>query len=134
MKKDRITLITPPDIFENESRSILFMHLNDQDQETVSVWLANNLPTEDINIYFYSGENSLTWLFHAMAICEYRYIDLNEANTITTALSSYILGKKNTFYKIDNANLAVIFDHINQNKIINIETFLKQVFDDQNSK
>ena len=36
----KITLITPPDVFENESYSILFIHLSEEDQESVSRWLS----------------------------------------------------------------------------------------------
>jgi hypothetical protein len=57
----KITLITPPDIFENESYSILFIHLSESDQELVSRWLSNSNIKEHINIYFYSGDFML-WL------------------------------------------------------------------------
>ena len=33
----KLTLITPPDIFENESYSILFIHLNDEDHKHLSL-------------------------------------------------------------------------------------------------
>ena len=48
---NRITLITPPDFFENESYSIMFVHLSDEDQTQVSKWLADANLTEHINIY-----------------------------------------------------------------------------------
>lgn len=128
----KITLITPPDFFENESKSIMFIHLSDEDQEKVSVWLANNPLTEHLNIYFYSGESNLDWAFYALSRCEYKFIDVDRLNNITTALAGYILGKKNTYYKTNDTNLSLIFNHINQNKIINIENFLSKVFNDKN--
>ena len=33
----KITLITPPDFFENDNHSILFVHLNDTDQYTMDI-------------------------------------------------------------------------------------------------
>jgi hypothetical protein len=127
----KITLITPPDIFENESHSILFIHLGDKDQTAVSHWLANSTVKENVNIYFYSGETDLPWLFHALARCEYKYIDLNSLNTITTMLNGYILGKKNTYYKTEDENVSAVCHYINQNRIADIEVFLQKAFNDE---
>jgi hypothetical protein len=127
----KITLITPPDVFENESYSILFIHLHDEDQEVVSKWLANADIKQNVNIYFYSGEQDLTWFFHAAAISEYKYIDLDSLNNVTSTLSGYILGKKNVFYKTEDENIAAICQYINQNRITNIESFLERAFNDK---
>jgi len=127
----KITLITPPDVFENESYSILFIHLSDEDQENVSKWLASSDIKENINIYFYSGEQDLNWFFHAMAISKYKYINLENLNNITSILSGYILGKKNIFYKTNDENVSAICHYINQNRITNIESFLERAFNDK---
>ena len=131
MMEGKLTLITPPDIFENESYSILFIHLDDKDQEAVSQWLANSDIKENVNIYFYSGEQDLPWLFHAMARSEYTYIDLNDVNNITTILSGYILGKKHTYYKTSNENTSAVCHYINQNRVTNIESFLQRALNDK---
>lgn len=128
----KLTLITPPDIFENESLSVLFVHLNDSDQEKVSQWFANSEIKENVNIYFYSGEVDVPWFFHAMARSEYKYIDLDSLNNITSALSGYMLGKKNTYYKTNDENMSAVFHYINQNRITNIENFLQRAFNDKN--
>jgi hypothetical protein len=127
----KITLITPPDVFENESYSILFIHLSEEDQEAVSRWLATADIKENINIYFYSGETELTWFFHAMAVAEYKYINLDELNNVSSVLNGYILGKKNTYYKTTDENVSAICHYINQNRITNIETFLEKAFNDK---
>lgn len=128
----KITLITPPDIFENESYSVLFMHLNDADQEKVSEWLANSDITENINVYFYDHEIDLPWLFHALNRCEYKFIDLDGLNYITESLAGFMLGKKETFYKVTNENTSAVYHYINQNRITNIESFLEKAFNEQN--
>jgi hypothetical protein len=130
----KITLITPPDIFENESNSVLFMHLSESDQQLVSEWLAKANIEEHINVYFYDHEIQLPWLFHALSRCEYKYINLNDVNQVTSALSGYILGKKNTFYKINDENLSAVYHYINQDRITTIETFLEKAFNEQNRK
>jgi hypothetical protein len=129
--KGKITLITPPDFFENDTYSILFMHLGDQDQEKVSEWLAKSSIDVNINIYFYSGENDLQWLLHALALCPYKYIDLDNLNDISQKLSGYIVGKSGVFYKTDDQNTSAIYHYINQNRTTQIESFLTRAFNDQ---
>ena len=130
----KITLITPPDFFENDSFSILFVYMNDVDQEIVSKWLAEFGLKENINIYFYDKEIELSWLFYATARCEYNFFDLDNLDNTTSLITSYFLGKKNSYYKTTNENKVAIFNHINQNRIIKIETFLQQVFNDKINK
>jgi hypothetical protein len=129
--ESKITLITPPDFFENESYSILFIHLTDEDQVVVSKWLANANLTEHINIYFYDHEIDLPWFLHALARCEYKYIDLDGLNYATSALSGYIVGKKNTYYKTKDENASAVYHYLNQNRITNIESFLERAFNDK---
>lgn len=128
----KITLITPPDLFENDSYSVLFMHLSENDQQIVSEWLAESNIDKHINVYFYDHEIDLPWLFHALNRCDYKFIDLDERNEVTKELSSYIIGKKNTFYKTSEENTSAIFHYLNQDRITNITTFLEKAFDGKN--
>jgi hypothetical protein len=123
----KLTLITPPDFFENNNDSILFIHLSPEEQDRASHWLADSKIADDINIYIYNDEIDIPWLFHAMAHCKYKYIDLNGLTTITQALGGYILGKSNVFFKTDDVNLAEIYKHINLNRINQVENFLESV-------
>jgi hypothetical protein len=127
----KLTLITPPDFFETGNTSVLFANLSDADQDAVSKWLAEAQLEQDVNFYVYSGEPSLPWFFYAMARCEYKYIDLNGNNSVTQALSGYLLGKSNVYYKTDDANLAAIYSHINSNRIDRIETFMESILGGQ---
>lgn len=130
----KITLITPPDIFENSNTSILFVHLSEKDQDTVSQWLAKNDVNEDLNFYFYTGEPDVSWFLHAAARCEHKYIDLNNVNYVTQSLSGYLLGKSGVYYKVDDENVAAVYSHINTNRITNIETFLERLLIEQGYK
>lgn len=124
----KITLITPPDFFENENKSILFMHLSGDDQQSISEWLAKSDINENINFYFYDHEIDLPWLFHAVARSEYVFIDLDNLNYATTTLSGYLLGKKHVHFKTNDNSTSAICHFINQNRITNIEKFLERVF------
>ena len=126
--ESKITLITPPDFFENENVSVLFVNLSDQDQDSISQWLYNAQLKQDINLYVYSGEPEVAWFFYAMARCEYKYINIDGNNSVTQALSGYMLGKSKVFYKTDDATLAEVYSHINSNRIDRVETFLENIF------
>ena len=127
----KITLITPPDIFENDSYSILFMHLSDEDQDIVSKWFKESSIKDNINVYFYNAIDQLDWLFYAIARCDYKFIDLNNLNSETGLLAGYILSKKNTYYKLESALDNKIYNYINQGRISNIQSFLESAFNDQ---
>ena len=123
----KITLITPPDIFENANKSILLIHLTDEEQDIVSKWLAANEVNEDINLYVYSSEANPVWFLYALNRCEYKYINIDCVNYITQALSGYTLSRSNVFYKTDDVNLAAVYSHINSNRVSTIEQFLENV-------
>lgn len=127
----KITLITPPDIFENSNTSVLFSHITDEEQDTISKWLSNSEFNEDINFYVYSGETNVSWFLYAMNRCEYKYINIDCVNYITQALSGYSLTRNGTFYKTLDENLASVYSHINSNRIDRVETFLKSILGDQ---
>ncbi len=124
----KITLITPPDLYENENLSLILIHLGDEDQELVSKWLADSDLKENVNIYFYDHDVNVPWLLHATSRSEYRFINLDNLNYATTALSGYFLGKSDTFWKTSNEATAAVYHHINQNRITKIESFLEKVF------
>ena len=125
--KSKITLITPPDIFENANKSILLCHMTDEEQDIISRWLKNaDLPYE-LNLYAYTNEANPVWFLYALNRCEYKYININNVNTLTQALAGYVLSRNNVFYKTDDTNIAAIYSHINSNRVDSIDVFLEIV-------
>lgn len=123
----KITLITPPDIFENSNPSVLFIHIDDNEQDVISKWLAAADLKQDINFYVYSGEVNVSWFLYALSRCEYKYINIDCVNYITQSLSGYALGKSGTFYKTKDENLAGVYSHINSNRVNQVEQFLESI-------
>jgi hypothetical protein len=130
-----ITLISPPDIFENENYSILLMNISDQEQEEASLWLGKNLKDQNVNVYYYQGEPNIEWLLYAIALCKGVYLNCNNNSEITKWITSYVLGKSNVWYKSDDKNLVGLMSYINQKNIKNISEFLEVHFgrQEQNS-
>ena len=128
MTQSKITLITPPDIFQNNNESILFMHLTDEEQDSVTEYLADYLD-RDVNIYLYSGEENIDWIFYALSCSKHKYINIDCVNHITQALSGYILSKNDVYYK--TSNLAEVYSHISTKRVDDIKHFLESIFSDQ---
>ena len=125
----KLTLITPPDFYENLNTSVLFLNLTESEYDTVGGWLKERGFTQDINLYVYSGEPNIPWLFYANARCEHKYLNLDNLNAVTNALSGYLIGSSDLCYKTSDAGLANIYSHINNNRVNNIEEFLERVID-----
>lgn len=123
----KLTLITPPDIFENSNTSIMFFHLSDEEQDAASKWLSSKDIKDNLNLYVYTNEPNLPWIFYAFNRCEYKYINFDQINTVTQALAGYMLSRNDVYYKTSDENLSAIYSHINSNRVNNIESFLERV-------
>jgi hypothetical protein len=123
-----LTLITPPEIYENLNTSVLFCHLSEVEQDITSRWLRESKIIDDINLYVYTHEENVTWLLHALGCCQYKYIDIDRADITNHAMMGYILGKNGVCYKTDDDNLAKIYSHINPNKVASVDIFLERAF------
>lgn len=124
----KVTLITPPDIYQNNENSILFIGITAEEQEEITNWLASYESTQTVNLYYYQGEDNATWIFHSLACASYKYINADEMNTITMHLASYMLTKPNVYYRTDNDTLGNLYAHINANKVNSVTEFLNRCF------
>jgi hypothetical protein len=129
--ENKITLITPPDFYENGNKSILLMSMSDEEQEAVSQWLGKNNIKQDINIYTYQGESNIEWLLYALGRSDYKYINLDSTDAITNIMASYIVSRPNVFYSSENEDIVKLINYLNNNNVDNIENFLERIFNDQ---
>ena len=127
---NKVTLITPPDTFENSNKSILVVDLSSPEQDNLSKWLGQYEKEFDLNIYYYQGEPDIAWLFHAIARANYVYINLDNYSDIGHLLASYILSKPNVWYTSTDRNLVALFSHINQRYVDTIDIFLEKVMNE----
>jgi hypothetical protein len=127
---NKVTLITPPDIFENSNKSVMVIDLTNQEQDDLSLWLGQYAGEFDINIYFYKGEPDIPWLFHAIAKSEFVYLNIDNHNDISRLLTSYILSKPNVWYHTDDNNLKGLFCHINQRFVNSVSEFFERALNE----
>lgn len=130
MMSNKITLITPPDFYENENFSILFLGLTEDQQEEVSQWLGKQESLPETNIYFYQGEPNAPWLLYALNRANVKFLNYDTEYAIINLLGSYALSKPQTYYTTDNLNLKELMCHINNKFVPDITTFLEKVFCD----
>lgn len=128
MMENKLTLITPPDFYENNNQSILFLSISDTEQETVSVWLKDNEIPEDLNLYTYQGENNIEWLLYALARSDTKYINLDSEDAITNVMASYIISRPNVFWHTENTDLKLVLEHISNGYVNSVEDFLQNLF------
>jgi len=123
-----ITLITPPDVFENENTSILFMNISDEEQETASKWFSENNLDKPLNLYYYQGETDIGWLLHAISIAKGIYLNCDNNSDVTKWITSYVLSKRNVWYKAEDKNFRALMSYINQKPVKDITKFLEVQF------
>ena len=127
MKK--ITLITPPDFFENQTPSILFINLTEEQQDQVSHFLGSKEQDGNLSIYFYQGENNPEWLFYALNRCDATLVNADTESEFTRWLMSYILSKPKVWYATKDLNMKSLWTYINQRYVPSIEKFLEVHFE-----
>jgi len=127
----KITLVTPPDVFENNNLGVLFVNISELDQDLTSEWLEKTEIQQDINIYVYDSQHhhDTKWLLYAMNCCNYAFIDLDRADNLVIALSSYMLSISNSsiYYKVSDSDLAETYKLVNLNRVQRIEDFLENL-------
>lgn len=129
--ENKLTLITPPDYYENGNPSIMLISMTTEQQDAVSEWLTNNDVKTDLNLYTYQGENVMEWLLYALARSDYKYINLDSPDSITNIMATYILSRPNVFYSTANPDIKTLVGYLNNNYVDSIEQFFERILSGQ---
>ena len=125
MTQPKITLITPPDIFQNDQPGVMFVDINQTEQEQVTTWFSHSLK-QCINLYFYQGEPNVPWLMHALSTVRAVYVNLDNWSTPTSYLCGYLLGKPHVYWSTTHGSIADVYQHINYNRVNTAVEFLER--------
>lgn len=128
----KITLVTPPDIYQNDLLSILFLDISEKEQDAVSAWLGKSDYGSGINIYFYQGEPNIPWFLHSLSCCQFKYINLNNMSSVSSYLAGYVLAKDSVYYSVSDSAVASLYSHINTNKVNDAVEFLERIIGGKN--
>lgn len=127
---NKITLITPPDYFENSNPSFLLIGFDEAQQDQTSEWLGSNDFKTDINLYYYQGEDHVEWLLYAMARSEYVLVNADCDIFLVKNLLSYILSRTNVSYTTQDDQLRQLFAHINGHFVNTVSEFFEGIFNE----
>lgn len=125
--KNKITLITPPDFFENDSFSLMFVGLQSIEQEKLTTFLSNSAYDKEINIYFYVDEKDSKWLLYSLSKSNLIFLNLNNVKSSANIFSSYILSKPNVFFTTESEDIGDQLKIINSNRIPDFDFFLEEI-------
>jgi hypothetical protein len=127
---NKITLITPPDYFENSNPSILLIGLNEEQQDQITVCLGNTDVSPDLNVYYYQDEDNLEWLLYALARSGAVFVNGDCENFTVRNLLSYILSRPTVYWTTKDEDLKKLFGYINGHYVNTIEDFFKGLLDE----
>ena len=127
----KITLVTPPDFYENSNFSILFIGMTEKDQDDASAWLGQNERYPDCNFYYFQVENNMEWLLYALHRSDAVFLNFNVDRAIINIMGSYILSRPNVYYTTEDDNMKALMSYVNNQYLPNITDFLEKVFNDQ---
>jgi hypothetical protein len=127
----KITLITPPDFYENDTYSILLVGITEEEQDQISHQLGQLDSDTPLNIYYFQGENNMEWLLFALNRCNAVYINADSGSDLVKWMASYMLGKNNVWYSTSDTNLKALFSYVNQKYVPSITKFIEAHFDNK---
>ena len=130
----KINLISPPDRLHNKNHTFNLINTTPQEQEQVSMFLAKNEVSEEVNIYVYNNESNPTWLLETVDGKNNTYINLDNTQDISVKYTSYMLSQSNVYYYSGDANSNEIYSLLNQNKVASITEFLDRIYEQRNRK
>lgn len=128
MTTGKITLITPPDFYENENLSILLIGLNEEEQTSSTEWLGSAQLETNTNLYYYQDENSIEWLLYALARSDAVYVNADTNSFIVQTMLSYMIGKSHVYFSSIDEDKISLFSCISGHRVNNITEFLQGVF------
>ncbi len=127
---NKITLITPPDFYENSNPSILLIGFDEKQQDETSQWLGQNDFKSNINLYYYQGEDNIEWLLYAIARSDKILVNADSDSFVVDRLLSYILGRPNVWYTTQDQELRQLYNYINGHFVNTVSEFFEGTFND----
>lgn len=117
----KINLITAPDILYNKSKSILLIHPNDKIKSDLQNIIAES--KEPFNIYIHEHDKNKIldhdWLFKIHRLSDICIANLDDFDTDTRTIMSYLISYDNTYWLTKGDNL--LYNKISLNRIFELD-------------
>lgn len=129
----KINLISPPDKLHNNNFTFNLINTTPEEQESVSMFLAKDSRSEEINVYVYNNESNPTWILDVVDGQNSTYINLDNTQDISVKYTSYMLSQSNVFYNTKDGNSKEIYSLINPNVVESVKEFLDKIYEQRNN-
>jgi 2-phospho-L-lactate guanylyltransferase (CobY/MobA/RfbA family) len=125
---DNITVITPPDVLYNRSKSILIVSPNQDLKNQLQDFLLQY--PNPMNVYFCDPEievESIDWILKISKIADCVIIDIDNTTSLIKTFATYLISYPNVFY-LTNDNFTP-YNMVSTNRIYDLSwlpNFFKQ--------
>ena len=110
-----ITIITPPDILYNDTRSILLITPSSNTKKIIQDILKQSI--EAVNVYLYEPdlETNIEWLLNLVKIVDVTIFEIDNCDLNTRVFASHFIAQSNTFYLTNDG--VTPYNLISKNRI-----------------
>lgn len=119
-----INLITPPDRIFNNTDKLLLIYPSSELQDALQSQVLNERD-EDLDVYVFNLESpaasDIDWLLVAVNLVDAIIVDVDNCESQTRILLSYILAKSKTYWLTNSENS--VYNYISKNRIFNLDNF-----------
>lgn len=120
-----ITLITPPDVLNNDAYSMLIVCPSEEYKI-----LINNILSESnmhLNLYWYESRfDSIDWIINLLKKMDVVFVDIDNSDSEVRMFLSHIIAQPNTFYLTRDNNTP--YNLISKNRVYDfvwLENFVR---------
>lgn len=117
---NKITLISYPDYYHDQSRKALLVNTTADERNTVQQFLqANDI---ELSIYTYNNENQIEWLLNVANMVDTVYINVDNTTDRSYHYLSYLISLTNTTWNSREIDYSII----NRGKAIEINGYIQK--------
>lgn len=110
-----ITIITPPDILYNDTKSILLITPSANTKNIIQDILKQSIESANVYLYEPDLETNIEWLLSLTKIVDITILDLDNCDINTRVFASHFIAQSNTFYLTNDG--VTPYNLISKNRI-----------------
>jgi hypothetical protein len=154
----KITLVTPPDSFQNQNKSFCLINFSKKDKDSFADQLNQHMPNKDVNIYLWDDNNfsmektdpnydacvkewehtqnnrDYNWLLNVCQTADITILNMDNISKALMPWSGYILTLSKTHFINSDAAEAKTLSVLNRNRTESLSQLFQQLTDNENKK
>jgi hypothetical protein len=122
---NKINLITPPDKLHNDAFSLLLIQPTEFTKSQIQA-IVQEIDIA-INIYLYETSD-VDWLLDVTALADCVIVDIDNCNSATRDLCSYLIAKPKTYWLTQGEN--TVYNKLSANRIYDLD-FIRRILEQE---